>query len=161
MARRPRSTTASTAGHGGASGSSCWMRWSMPPWSRAAPRSTAPTSRPNARRSEEKGACDAGDRPLARRLDDQSPRAHRRHRPSLCADADPGNVSDVKAAPALLERAGRMRYLLGDKGYDADRLRRSLREVGVTPVIPGRRNRKLAANFLSGVALATAIAFWL
>ncbi|KQN92136.1 transposase [Sphingomonas sp. Leaf67] len=107
-----------------------------------------------------------------------------------------GNVSDVKAAPALFERAGRMRYLLGDKGYDADRLRRSLRDGGAVPVIPGRRNRKrairydkdryrgrhlienafcrlkdfrrvatrydkLAANFLSGVALATAIAFWL
>src|SRR3546814_11089076 len=37
-----------------------------------------------------------------------------------------GNVSDVKAAPALLERAGPMRYLLGDKGYDANRLRTSL-----------------------------------
>jgi transposase len=108
----------------------------------------------------------------------------------------PGNVSDVKAAPALLERAGSVRYLLGDKGYDADRLRRSLRETGTIPVIPGRRNRKrairydqqryrerhlienafcrlkdfrrvatrydkLADNFLSGVALATAIAFWL
>lgn len=108
----------------------------------------------------------------------------------------PGNVSDVKAAPALLERAGQMRYLLGDKGYDADWLRRSLREGGITPVIPGRRSRKrairydqqryrgrhlienafcrlkdfrrvatrydkLAANFLSGVALATAVAFWL
>ena len=107
-----------------------------------------------------------------------------------------GNISDVTAAPALLERAGRMRYLLGDKGYDADRLRRSLREAGAIPVIPGRRNRKravrydkrryrdrhlvenafcrlkdfrrvatrydkLAANFLSGVALATAVAFWL
>ena len=107
-----------------------------------------------------------------------------------------GNVSDVKAAPTLLERAGHMRYLLGDKGYDADRLRHALREAGVTPVIPGRRNRKravrydqqryrdrhlienafcrlkdfrriatrydkLAANFLSAVALATAVAFWL
>jgi len=107
-----------------------------------------------------------------------------------------GNVSDVKAAPALLERAGRMRYLLADKGYNADRLRRSIRDVGALPVIPGRRNRKhticydkqryrtrhlienafcrlkdfrrvatrydkLAANFLSGVALATAVAFWL
>lgn len=107
-----------------------------------------------------------------------------------------GNVSDVKAAPALLERTGRIRYLLGDKGYDVDRLRGSLREAGATPVIPGRRNRrravrydqqryrdrhlienafcrlkdfrrvatrydKLAANFLSGVALATAAAFWL
>ncbi len=108
----------------------------------------------------------------------------------------PGNVSDVAAAPALLEHASGMRYLLGDKGYDADQLRRSLRETGITPVIPGRRNRKrairydkqryrerhlvenafcrlkdfrrvatrydkLAANFLSGVALATAAAFWL
>lgn len=106
-----------------------------------------------------------------------------------------GNISDVKAAPALLERAGRMRYLLGDKGYDADRLRRMARDAGAIPVIPGRRNRKraihydkqryvgrhlienafcrlkdfrrvatrydkLAANFLSAVALATAIAFW-
>jgi transposase len=107
-----------------------------------------------------------------------------------------GDVSDVKAAPALLERAGRMRYLLGDKGYDADRPRRSLRDGGAVPVIPDRRNRKrtirydreryegrylienafcrlkdfrrvatsydkLAANFLSGVALVTALAFWL
>jgi len=108
----------------------------------------------------------------------------------------PGNVADVKAAPPLLERAGRMRYLLGDKGYDADRLRRSIRNAGAIPVNPGGRNRKrvirynreryrsrhlierafcrlkdfrrlatrydkLAANFLSGVALATALAFWL
>ena len=107
-----------------------------------------------------------------------------------------GNVSDIKAAPALLQRAGRMRYLLADKGYDADQLRRSLRDAGAVPLIPGRRNRnrtirydkdryrgrhlvenafcrlkdfrrvatrydKLAANFLSGVALATALAFWL
>ena len=89
-----------------------------------------------------------------------------------------------------------MRYLLGDKGYDADNLRRSLREAGAIPVIPRRCNRKrtirynkqryygwhlvknafcrlkdfrrvatrydkLAANFLSAVALATAVAFWL
>jgi len=102
----------------------------------------------------------------------------------------------VRAAPSLLERAGRVGYLIGDKGYDADALRRSLREAGATPVIPGRRNRKrtvqydrrryrdrhlvenafcrlkefrrvatrydkLAANFLSTVALATAVAFWL
>jgi len=108
----------------------------------------------------------------------------------------PGNVSDLKAAPALLERAGRMRYLLGDKGYDADELRRLARDAGTIPVIPGRRNRKrairydkkryagrhlienafcrlkdfrrvatrydkLANNFLSAVALATMISFWL
>ena len=53
-----------------------------------------------------------------------------------------GNVSDIKDAPALLQRAGRMRYLLADRGYDADQLRRSLRDAGAVPVIPGRRNRK-------------------
>jgi len=58
-----------------------------------------------------------------------------------------GNVSDVKAAPALLERAGRMRYLLADKGYDADRLRRSLRDAGAVPVITGRRNRKRVIRY--------------
>ena len=65
-----------------------------------------------------------------------------------------GNVSDVQAAPALLERVDRMKYPLGDEGCDADRLRRSLREASATPVIAGRRNRKrtirydkLAANF--------------
>lgn len=58
-----------------------------------------------------------------------------------------GNVSDVKAAPALLERAGRMRYRLGDKGQDADRLRRSLRDAGAVPVISGRRNRKAAIRY--------------
>ena len=97
-----------------------------------------------------------------------------------------------------------MRYLFGDKGYDADRLRRLARDAGAVPVIPGRRNHtrairynnhrypghhlienafcrrpkelgyarlrprsvatrydKLAANFLSGVGLATALAFGL
>ena len=58
-----------------------------------------------------------------------------------------GNVSDVKAAPALLERAGRMRYLLGDKGYDANSLRKTLRKNGTSPVIPGRRNRKRAIRY--------------
>jgi len=59
----------------------------------------------------------------------------------------PGNVSYVAAAPALLERASGMRYLLGDKGYDADRLRRSLRKTGTTPVIQGRRNRKRTIRY--------------
>lgn len=59
----------------------------------------------------------------------------------------PGNVGDITAAPALLERAGRMRYVLADTGYDADRLRRPLRDVGAVPVIPGRRNRKRTVRY--------------
>lgn len=108
----------------------------------------------------------------------------------------PGNVAEVTAAPELPARIGRARYVLADKGYDADPLRRSLRQAGVVPVIPGRSGRKRkvpydrerykdrhlvenafcrlkdfrrvatrhdkhAANFLSGVALATPLAFWL
>jgi transposase len=61
-----------------------------------------------------------------------------------------GNVSDIKAAPALLQRAGRMRYLLADKGYDADQLRRSLRDAGAVPVIPGRRHRKRTIRYDKG-----------
>lgn len=53
-----------------------------------------------------------------------------------------GNLSHVKAVPALLEPAGRMRFLLACKGYDAHRLRRSLRQTGAVPVIPGYRGRK-------------------
>jgi transposase len=108
----------------------------------------------------------------------------------------PGNVSDITVAPALLEQAKGARHVLADKGYDADDLRRRLRQVRAAPVIPGRANRrhkpvldkarykerhlienafcrlkdwrrvatrydKLAANFLSGVVLATLVAFWL
>ncbi|KQU54092.1 hypothetical protein ASG67_17850 [Sphingomonas sp. Leaf339] len=50
-------------------------------------------------------------------------------------------------APALLDRAGRMRYLPDDKGYDADRLRRSLRDRGAVPVISGRRDRKRTIRY--------------
>lgn len=108
----------------------------------------------------------------------------------------PGNVSDITVAPALLARAAGARYVLADKGYDADTLRRTLRQAGALPVIPGRITRKkkveydrdryrdrhlvenafcrlkdfrrvatrydkLAANFLSAVALAALLAFWL
>lgn len=89
-----------------------------------------------------------------------------------------------------------MRYLIADRGYDADALRVRLRQVGTIPVIPGRSNRKrkirydrtrykdrhriekafcrlkdfrriatrydkLSRNFLSAVALATILAYWL
>ena len=107
-----------------------------------------------------------------------------------------GNIADITAAPDLLKSLIGARHLLGDKGYDADALRRLLRDKGVTPVIPGRANRKkpialdkdryrdrhlvenafcrlkdfrriatrydkLATNFLSAVALAAAVAYWL
>jgi transposase len=35
-----------------------------------------------------------------------------------------------------------MKRLIADRGYDANRLRATLREQGIIPIIPGRRNRK-------------------
>jgi transposase len=107
-----------------------------------------------------------------------------------------GNVADMTAAGLLLSRAGGARYLLADKGYDANAVRKSLRRSGVVPVIPGRINRKrriaydrtryrdrhlienafcrlkdwrrvatrydkLARNFLSAVAIAILVSFWI
>ena len=35
-----------------------------------------------------------------------------------------------------------MKRVIADRGYDAKRIRATLREQGIIPVIPGRRNRK-------------------
>ena len=102
----------------------------------------------------------------------------------------------MAVAPVLLARAPGAQYVLADKGYDADTLRRGVRQSGAVPVIPGRSTRKrrivydksryrerhlienafcrlkdfrsvatrydkLARNFLSAVALAAILAFWI
>jgi len=107
-----------------------------------------------------------------------------------------GNINDISVAPELLNHLENIKYVLGDKGYDSDKLRTTIREQGARPVIPGKANRKhkipldkvryksrhlvenafcrlkdfrrvatrydkLARNFLSAVALATVLAFWL
>jgi IS5 family transposase len=54
----------------------------------------------------------------------------------------PGHHADIRVAAELIERAGPFRRLLADRAYDADRLRRELRQADVTPIILGRRNRK-------------------
>ena len=107
-----------------------------------------------------------------------------------------GNVSDIKMADALLAEVDGCRYVLADKGYDSDKLRKSIRDKGAKPVIPGRKSRKrkirfdksrykfrwmaeavfcrlkdfrrvatrydkLARNYLSTLAIATIIAYWI
>lgn len=55
----------------------------------------------------------------------------------------PGNRSDVRAAKSVLAKApGPIRRLIADRGYDADWLRRHLRDQNTVPIIPGRKNRK-------------------
>ncbi len=53
-----------------------------------------------------------------------------------------GNVADIRAAPALIAKAGLPRHLIADKGYDADALRQAARREGCVPIIPGKSNRK-------------------
>lgn len=40
-----------------------------------------------------------------------------------------------------------MGYLIADKAYDANALRKTLRSQGTVPVIPGRSNRKKAIKY--------------
>ena len=56
-----------------------------------------------------------------------------------------GNAADSAVAPQLLAHLRFTRYLLADKGYDSDGLRKHLRQRASVPVIRGRsKNRKQA-----------------
>ena len=52
-----------------------------------------------------------------------------------------GQVSDYTGAAAMLDGLPRARWLLGDRGYDADWFRDALQAMGITPCIPGRKSR--------------------
>ncbi|WP_234886656.1 IS5 family transposase, partial [Sinorhizobium saheli] len=53
-----------------------------------------------------------------------------------------GQVSDFKGARALIERLPKAKELLADRGYDADWFRNGLKEKGISPCIPPKRNRR-------------------
>ena len=54
----------------------------------------------------------------------------------------PGNVADCTVAPECVSMIAGIEELLGDKAYDSNSFRKSLRQDSITPVIPGRANRK-------------------
>ena len=53
-----------------------------------------------------------------------------------------GNVSDYHGARALLVSLPDAKWMLADRGYDADWFREELIERNIKPCIPSRRNRK-------------------
>lgn len=53
-----------------------------------------------------------------------------------------GQMSDYKGARALLDHLPKAKHLLADRGYDADWFRDGLRERGIAPCIPPKKNRK-------------------
>ena len=54
----------------------------------------------------------------------------------------PGNTADCTVGPACVSLLDGIAELLGDKAYDSNSFRNSLRKDGIKPVIPGRSNRK-------------------
>jgi len=53
-----------------------------------------------------------------------------------------GNTADCTVGPACVSLLDGIAELLGDKAYDSNSFRKSLRKDGIKPVIPGRSNRK-------------------
>jgi transposase len=53
-----------------------------------------------------------------------------------------GQVSDHKGAAFLIDALPPAARLIADRGYDSDSYRRALRDLGIEPCIPSRKNRK-------------------
>ena len=58
-----------------------------------------------------------------------------------------GQVSDYTGAAALLGSLPKADWLLADRGYDADWLRKALQDRGIKACIPGRKSRKKAVKY--------------
>ena len=56
-------------------------------------------------------------------------------------------VSDYTGAAALLDELPKAKWLLADRGYDADWYRDALQAKGITPCVPGRKSRKKTIKY--------------
>lgn len=56
-------------------------------------------------------------------------------------------VSDYIDARALQNSIPDVEWLLGDRGYDANWFREALKDKGIRPYIPGRKQRKTAVRY--------------
>lgn len=52
-------------------------------------------------------------------------------------------MSDYKGAEILLDKLPCAKFMLADRGYDADWFRNGLRRKGIEPCIPPKKNRKI------------------
>jgi len=53
-----------------------------------------------------------------------------------------GQMSDHKGAGLLIDALPPARDLIADRGYDSNGFRAALDDLGITPCIPSRKNRK-------------------
>lgn len=58
-----------------------------------------------------------------------------------------GQMSDYKGAALLMDHLPPAKELLADRGYDADWFRDAVRASGITPCIPGKKNRKVVIEY--------------
>ena len=58
-----------------------------------------------------------------------------------------GQVSDCTGAAALLGDLPATKWLLADRGYDADWFREDLQDKGIRACIPGRKARKAPVKY--------------
>jgi len=58
-----------------------------------------------------------------------------------------GQVSDYIGAAALLDDLPKAKWMLADRGYDADWFRDALEKKGIKPCIPGRKSWNKAAKY--------------
>jgi len=58
-----------------------------------------------------------------------------------------GQVSDYTGAAALLDELPKAKWLLADRGYDADWYRDALQAKGITPCIPDRKSRNKTVKY--------------
>ena len=56
-------------------------------------------------------------------------------------------MSDYKGARHIAQALPRARYMLADRGYDADWFREALRDKGIEPCIPPKKNRKIQTPY--------------
>ena len=58
-----------------------------------------------------------------------------------------GQRSDFKGAYVLLPDLPPTKMLLGDRGYDGNKVRKIISEQNVTPCIPPKKNRKIQIEY--------------
>lgn len=58
-----------------------------------------------------------------------------------------GQMSDYKGAALLVAVLPKAKELLADRGYDAGWFRAALREKGIVPCIPSKKNRKIQIEY--------------
>ena len=58
-----------------------------------------------------------------------------------------GQMSDYKGAQLIVDALPPAKHLLADRGYDADWFRDALKDKGIEPCIPPKKNRKIQIEY--------------